>query len=93
MADEPTATEEPTPTPAAAEHIPAAPSPEGAEPAAAEPAEVHAVVRPLGEEFPITDHQSIAAKFKAKLEHLVFEIETDAAAGVHKLKGWLSGAH
>lgn len=89
MADEPTATEEPTPTPAAAEPITSAPSPEGAEPAAPAPAEVHAVTRPLGEEFPITDHQSIAAKLKAKFEAVMFEVETDVEAGVHKLKGWL----
>lgn len=49
----------------------------------------HIVERPLGEEFPLTDHESIAAKFKAEVKDIAYAIETDIEAGVHKLKGWL----
>lgn len=53
------------------------------------PPAAHAVSRPLGEEFPLTDHESIAAKLEAKIEDVCFAIETDIKNGVHFLKGWL----
>lgn len=56
---------------------------------AGKPAVTHEVVRPIGEEFPLTDHQSIAAKLKAEFEHIEFIVQTDVEAGVHKLVGWL----
>lgn len=63
----------------------------GAAPPAAEPT-VHAITRPLGMEFPVTDHESIAAKLKTEVEHVYYEIETDLENGVHRLKGWLKGS-
>ena len=61
-------------------------------PAPATEPTVHTVTRPLGMEFPVTDHESIAAKFGAKVEHLFYEIETDLENGVHRLRGWLKGS-
>lgn len=59
------------------------------EPTVGQPTVTHEVVRPIGEEFPLTDHQSIAAKLKAEFEHIEFIVQTDVEAGVHKLVGWL----
>jgi hypothetical protein len=76
MADDQT-TEQPTDEPAATltKDIP--------------PAAVHLVEQPLGTEFPLTAHESIAAKLEAKIEDVCYAIETDVEAGVHRLKGWL----
>lgn len=74
MADEPAAAP-------AADQAPAATT--------GEPAETHSVTRPIGQEFPVTDHESIAAKLKAKFEHIEFIIQTDVENGVHKLVGWV----
>jgi hypothetical protein len=52
-------------------------------------AAVHSIEKPIGTEFPITAHESIAAKFEAKIEDIAFAIETDVENGVHRLKGWL----
>lgn len=70
----------------AADPIPQAAAPE---PTPGAPTVTHEVVRPIGEEFPITDHESIAAKLKAEFEHIEFVVETDVKNGVHKLVGWV----
>lgn len=58
-------------------------------PAPPEGADVHVIERPLGEEFPLTDHESIAAKLVAKVEEVFYHLETDVEAGVHRLIGWM----
>ena len=86
MADETNAAQAVTaPTPPIAD--PAKPTTD--EPSNGPPAAVHSVEQPLGTEFSLSVHESIAKKFEAKVEEVCYAIETDVKNGVHRLKGWL----
>lgn len=80
MADETNEADTAAATPAATPPLVPSP-PEGAD--------VHEVEQPIGTEFSLTVHESIAAKFGAKIEEVFYHLETDVENGVHRLQGWL----